>query len=135
MAPSVGQHHRPPVTATPGSTGLVGFGGLFPAGVDDLGGACLLGRSLPVGGLLIGSLLVGFDSQQTVDLFLRHRTLAGGCRHHEITHKLDLGLQLAICEAVSGVRHMTDSTQQRTGHAEQTAELVPQDLSGLPERR
>src|SRR5665811_2054921 len=83
----------------------------------------------PVG---LGGLLVGFDAEQTVDLLLGQRTVAGGCRDHEITHKLDLGLQLAVCEAVLGVRHMADTTQQRRATLGNLQNPSPRIGSGQP---
>jgi hypothetical protein len=64
--------------------------------------------------LLAGAyLLAGFDAEETVYLVLVHRPVAGRCRHHEITHQLDLGLQVTVCKAVLGFRHVNDATRQR----------------------
>ena len=50
-----------------------------------------------------------FDTEESVYLILGQRAVAGSRRHHEITHQLDLGLEVIVCEVVTsslGCRHV-----------------------------
>jgi hypothetical protein len=71
-------------------------------------------------------LIARFDAQETVYLILGQRALAGRGRHHEITHKLDLGLQVTVGEAVLGFRHA------KTLRGSQTAKPSNLRNSSLP---
>jgi hypothetical protein len=67
-----------------------------------------------------------FDAKETVYLVLGQRALAERGRHHEIAHKLDLGLQVAVGEAVWGFRHA------KTVRGSQTAKPANLRNSSLP---
>ena len=48
-------------------------------------------------------------TEESVYLVLGHRPVARSRRHHEITHQLDLGLEVIICEVATltfGCRHV-----------------------------
>ena len=48
------------------------------------------------------------NTEEPIYLVLGHRPVAGTCRHHEITHQLNLGLEVIIREVATltfGCRH------------------------------
>jgi hypothetical protein len=57
------------------------------------------------------SVLRGMDAEESVYLILGQRPITRGGSHDEITHQLDLGLEVIICEVVVlalGWRHVTN---------------------------
>lgn len=57
------------------------------------------------------SVLGGVDAEESVYLILGQWPVARGRSHNEITHQLDLGLEVIICEVVMlafGWRHVTN---------------------------
>lgn len=59
----------------------------------------------------VDSVLGGVDAEESVYLILGQWPVARGRSHNEITHQLDLGLEVIICEVVMldfGWRHVTN---------------------------
>ena len=78
-----------------------------------------------------------FDTEESVYLILGQRAVAGSRRHHEITHQLDLGLEVNVCEVVTsslGCRHVPNLRASGPLAPSNADIRLPQAYRRLPSR-